>query len=306
VHAGRSPKLAEENLRGSSRGFPAHDPPPSIVLDVTEIPEHLLKRSKQAKAKAEGAEAPADAPATSTAPATTQAAAAPAVAAKAAAPAAPVAPVVKPDSPVVAAYKKRKKIPVWAMVGLSILPVWAFMYVLALKPVAVVASGPTGDGAGLFATNCSGCHGAGGEGVGSAYGFVGGSVMKTFPHIEDQLRWVSYGTQQYLTAGIAIYGDPNREGGPHKTGASGGQMPGWRGADKLKDAEILAAVCHERYDLGGGDVTSAEYALWCAPDSAIYAALKDGSATFDTLHTKFAAEKVMEIGPVPKAGSSKS
>ena len=261
---------------------------------MTEIPEHLLKRSKQAKAKADGAEAPADAPATSTAPATTEAAAAPAVAAKAVAPAAPVAPVVKPDSPVVAAYKQRRKIPVWAMVGLSILPVWAFMYVLALKPVAVVA------------TNCSGCHGAGGEGVGSAYGFVNGSVMKTFPHIEDQLRWVSYGTQKYTAAGIVIYGDPNREGGPHKTGASGGQMPGWRGAGNLTDAEILASVCHERYDLGGGDVASDEYLLWCAPDSAIYAALKDGSATFDTLHTKFAAEKVMEIGPVPKAGSSKS
>ena len=226
---------------------------------MTEIPEHLLKRSKQAKAKADGAEAPADAPATSTAPATTEAAAAPAVAAKAVAPAAPVAPVVKPDSPVVAAYKQRRKIPVWAMVGLSILPVWAFMYVLALKPVAVVASGPTGDGAGLFATNCSGCHGAGGEGVGSAYGFVNGSVMKTFPHIEDQLRWVSYGTQKYTAAGIVIYGDPNREGGPHKTGASGGQMPGWRGAGNLTDAEILASVCHERYDISGGDQSSAEF-----------------------------------------------
>ncbi|MEI8240901.1 MAG: c-type cytochrome, partial [Actinomycetota bacterium] len=236
--------------------------------------------------------------------ATTASAAAPAVAAKAAAQATPVAPVVKPDAPVVAAYKRRKKVPVWAMVGLSILPVWAFMYVLALKPVAVVASGPTGDGVVLYATNCSGCHGAGGEGVGSAYGFVNGSVMKTFPHIEDQLRWVSYGTQKYTIAGIQIYGDPNREGGAHKTGASGGQMPGWRG--NLTDVEILAAVCHERYDLGGGDVAGDEYALWCATGSTIYAALKDGSANFESLHTKFADKKVMEIGPAPKAGSSKS
>ena len=105
---------------------------------MTEIPEHLLKRSKSAKAKADGAEAPADAPAGSApVPATT--AAAPAV--KAAAPA-PTAPVAKPDSPVVAAYKARKKVPVWAMVTLSILPVWMFMYVLALKPVVAKATGP--------------------------------------------------------------------------------------------------------------------------------------------------------------------
>ena len=266
---------------------------------MTEIPEHLLKRSKSAKAKADGAEAPADAPAGSApVPATT--AAAPAV--KAAAPA-PAAPIAKPDSPVVAAYKARKKVPVWAMVGLSILPVWAFMYVLALKPVAAKASGPTGDGSVVYATNCSGCHGAGGEGAGAAYAFVGGSVMKTFPHIEDQLRWVSFGTQKYQAAGIEIYGDPNREGGAHKTGASGGQMPGWKG--NLTDAEILAAVCHERYDLGGGDVAGAEYALWCAADSPIYAALKDGSANFETLAAKFADKKIIDIGAAPAAGSTK-
>jgi mono/diheme cytochrome c family protein len=266
---------------------------------VTEIPEHLLKRSKSAKAKADGAEAPADAPAGS-APVPAVASTAPV--AKAAAPA-PVAPVAKPDSPVVAAYKARKKVPVWAMVGLSILPVWAFMYVLALKPVTAKASGPTGDGAVAYATNCSGCHGAGGEGAGAAYAFVGGSVMKTFPHIEDQLRWVSYGTQKYQAAGVEIYGDPNREGGAHKTGASGGQMPGWKG--NLTDAEILAAVCHERYDLGGGDAASPEYALWCAADSPIYAALKDGSATFETLATKFADKKIIDIGKGPAAGSTK-
>ena len=265
---------------------------------MTEIPEHLLKRSKAAKAKADGAEAPADAPAASApVPATTTAAVA-----KAAAPEKPAAPVAKPDSPVVAAYKARKKVPVWAMVGLSILPVWAFMYVLALKPVAAKASGPTGDGAVVYATNCSGCHGAGGEGAGAAYGFVNGSVMKTFPHIEDQLRWVAYGTQQYKAAGIDVYGDPNRAGGAHKTGASGGQMPGWRG--NLSDTDILAAVCHERYDLGGGDPASSEYALWCATDSPIYAALKDGSANFTTLAAKFADKKIIDIGAAPAAGSS--
>jgi hypothetical protein len=271
---------------------------------VTEIPEHLLKRSKAAKAKADGAEPAADAPAAaSTAPATT--AAAPAVAARAAAPAVPAAPVVQPDIPVVAAYKARKKVPVWAMVTLSILPVWMFMYVLALKPVIAKATGPLGDGAVAYSSNCSTCHGAGGEGVGSAYAFVNGSVMKTFPRIEDQLRWVSYGTKSYSSAGISVYGNPNREGGVHVTGASGGVMPGWRGPANLSDASILAAVCHERYDLGGGDKASAEYALWCAPDSAIYAGLKDGSVTFTNVGDKFKDKGVIAVGDKPLAGVSK-
>ena len=268
--------------------------------DVTEIPEHLLKRSKAAKAKADGAEAPADAPAApSSAPATT-ASAAPAVAAKKDVEAAPAAPVAKPDTPVVAAYKARKKIPVWAMVTLSILPVWAFMYVLAMKPVVAVATGPLGDGAAVYASNCSGCHGGGGEGIGSAYAFTGGSVMKTFPVIEDQLRWVYLGTKNYVDAGVTIYGNPGREGGPHITGASGGQMPGWKG--NLTDAEILAAVCDERYNLGGGDQASEEFALWCAVDSPIYVALEGGTANFDNLHTVFADKGVIEIGSVPLAG----
>lgn len=269
---------------------------------MTEIPEHLLKRSQAAKAKAEGAEPPADAPAApAAAPATTEAAT-PAVAAKAAAPAVPAAPVAKPDTPVVAAYKARKKIPVWAMIALSILPVWVFMYVLAMKPVVSEASGPLGDGAVAYSTNCSGCHGADGAGVGSAYGFTDQAVVKTFPVIEDQIRWVYLGTKAYVDAGVPIYGDPNREGGAHVAGASGGQMPGWKGS--ITDAEILAAVCDERYNLGGKDQADDEFALWCAPDSEIYAALKDGTATLETVHEVFADQGVLEIGSTPIPGIS--
>ena len=49
-----------------------------------------------------------------------------------AAPAPPAAPPVKPDPPYVAAAKRRKKIPFWAMATLSLMPVWAFIYVRAL------------------------------------------------------------------------------------------------------------------------------------------------------------------------------
>jgi len=95
---------------------------------VTEIPEHLLKRSQAARAKTGGDDASAAAPAAAATPAVATAAA-PAATTKAVEAAPKAAP--KPDSPVVEAYKKRKKIPMWAMATLSILPVWGFMYVLA-------------------------------------------------------------------------------------------------------------------------------------------------------------------------------
>jgi mono/diheme cytochrome c family protein len=271
---------------------------------VTEIPEHLLKRS-QARKAAGGDAAAASAPATT--PATTPAAgdsAAPAVAAPKA-PAVPAGPPPPtPDIPVVAAYKARKKIPVWAMVTLSILPLWVFMYILALRPQPVTAQGPLGVGAAVYegGGNCAGCHGAEGAGVaGGAYAFTNGDSMLTFPHIEDQLRWVSLGTQTYAAAGITIPGDPNRVGGPHITGTNG-IMPA-RGGAELTDAEVLGVVCEERYALGGVPEEGEEFELWCSEESPVWVALETDAATFDNLHTVIADKGIMEIGSVPKAGS---
>ena len=103
---------------------------------VTEIPEHLLKRSKAARTQAEGGTPAADAPeATPGTAAATTPSTAPAARTAAAAPAVPVGPPPpKPDIPVVAAAKARKKIPFWAFATLSTLPLWAFMYVRALTP----------------------------------------------------------------------------------------------------------------------------------------------------------------------------
>ena len=296
VHGGgparpRTPEFPESE-------FPNSAPRALSFVGVTEIPEHLLKRS-QARRGA-GGDAAAATPATT--PATTTPAAAPAPVPAAA----PAAPVVVPDAPVVAAYKARKKIPVWAMVTLSILPVWAFLYVRALVPEEVEASGPIAMGTELYA-NCASCHGAGGQGIGSAYAFVNGSVLATFPHIEDQLRWVKLGSAAYLAAGVQIPGDPNREGGPHITGASGGVMPAAGAGLGLTDYEILATICHVRYDLGGADAAgeyAEEFEKWCSPESEIFLALESGSATFDDLHEQF--EDVMDIGSVPVAGTGKS
>lgn len=255
---------------------------------MTEIPEHLLKRSRERRAAlglgdGETAEAgtaatPAVPQTTSQSPATTPAATGPA--ARAAAPASE--PPKQPEAvhPTVVAAKRRRRIPYWAMAALSLMPLWLFMYARALTPGEELSEGPIGLGAEIY-SSCASCHGgAGGGGVG--YAFTGGEVLKTYPHIEDMLRYVYFGTGEYVIAGVDIPGDPNREGGPHLTGDLG-NMPqfGASVGGGLSDYEILSVVCHERYTLGGADPTSSEwseeYDTWCSQDSEIFAGLQAGT-----------------------------
>lgn len=277
-------------------------------LPVTEIPEHLLKRSQAAKAKATGEAAPVEgaAPAVASSVPAVAEAAAPAAAAKAApakaAPAAPPPP--KPDPPYVAAAKSRKKIPYWAMATLSLLPIWMFMYARGLTPKEQKIAGPMGVGAALYTGQCSGCHGTAGEG-GVGYAFAGGEVLKTFPHIEDQLRYVYYGTQQYQTAGVSVYGNPDREGGAHVTGARG-IMPnfGPSTGGALTEAQILGVVCHERYTLGGADPAgeyAEEYETWCSAEAPAWTGLEDGSITF--ANSADMIDGSTGVGDAPREGS---
>jgi mono/diheme cytochrome c family protein len=283
---------------------------------VTEIPEHLLKRSRerrQAVGKGDdaGASAPsgsteaastesAATPATTTpaTPATTPAAAAPA--ARTAEPAPAAVPPPKPDPVYVQAAKQRKKIPFWAMATLSLMPVWAFMYVRAVTEPPEVLEGPLGMGAELY-SSCASCHGGdGGGGVG--YAFSGGAVLQTFPHIEDQIRYVYYGTEGYNAAGVEIYGNPDREGGAHVTGGMG-VMPAFGG--QLTQYQIIAVVCHERYTLGGADPTSMEWAeeyeTWCSAESPVFAAVQGGEYDYTSEESPF--DNVMPVGPEAIPGS---
>ncbi len=185
---------------------------------MTEIPEHLLKRSRDRRAAlglgggdeaAPADETAAAAPATTT-PAEPAAAAPTGPAPRKAAAAAAPPPPPKPDPPYVAAAKNRPKIPFWAMAALSLMPIWLFMYVRSVTTSPDVAEGPIGVGAEVYGS-CSSCHGGSGEG-GSGRPFAGGEVLNTFPHIEDQLRFVYFGTAEYNLAGIDNYGNPEREG----------------------------------------------------------------------------------------------
>ena len=122
---------------------------------MTEIPEHLLKRSRERRsaigqggddASAEAPTAGAIAKTAAATPATTPPSpSGPAPRTAAAAPAAPKPPT--PDPHYVTAYQQRPKVPFWAMATLSLMPVWGFMYVRALTDRREVSAGPHGEGA---------------------------------------------------------------------------------------------------------------------------------------------------------------
>ena len=172
------------------------------------------------------------------------------------------------------------------MAALSLLPIWVFMYVRSLTAPPEEAAGPLGDrrrGVRRLPVAAT----APAARAASAARSPSGEVLVTFPHIEDQLRFVYFGTAEYNLAGVAIYGNPDREGGPHVTG-SFGPMPaqGQSAGGELTDAEILAVVCHERYTLGGAELDSDEYAEefenWCSEEAPTFVALEEG-ATLDEL-----------------------
>jgi len=258
---------------------------------VTEIPEHLLKRSRDrraAGASSESVSAPVPVPTESVAPVARAAAETPVQKLDS-----------KPDSPDVVAAKSRQRIPYWAMATLSLMPIFLFMYVRGLQPQKAEASGPIAVGIEQYGA-CASCHGADGGG-GAGRVLSNGESQKTFPHIEDMLNWVYAGTEAYEAAGVESYGDPNREGGAHYPRSyNGGAMPaqGSMAGGALTEYEILGLVCHIRYDISGADAAgewAEEFEKWCSADSEIFAGLEDGSLSFDSLPG---------VGTAPRLGTS--
>jgi len=207
---------------------------------LTEIPEHLLARSKarrQAIGQDEGAAPAADAPSAAVEPAA--AAPAPAKAPAAAPPAPP-----KPKRPEVVAAETRRKIPWWAVPAVAGLPVWALIYGFTLEP-PTEESLLTSEGAALYSSaGCASCHGAsGGGGVGPA--FAGGAIIETFSNYEDHIRWVSLGSEGWASEVGPTYGDTQKPVG------GAGIMPAFGGS--LTEEQIALVVRYEREILGGGE-----------------------------------------------------
>ena len=190
------------------------------------------------------------------------------------------------------------------MATLSLMPIWALMYVRAVTEPPVVVEGPLGIGGEIY-NSCASCHGGGGGG-GVGYAFSNQAVLQTFPRIEDMIRYVYFGTEEYNAAGVDIYGNPDRPGGPHLTGGLG-VMPGFD--SQLTQYEIIGVVCHERYTLGGADPTSEEwaeeYATWCSEDAPVFAAVQGGEYDFTSPDPRMFGEvEVRPVGPEPVPGSA--
>ncbi len=227
---------------------------------MTEIPEHLLKRSKAAKGKSDGGgsddggagpESASSGEASSSAPV-------------AASPSTPAAPAVefpnldptpeppKPEPSYVTASKARNRIPVWALPVVAALPVWAWSYAGTMQqpevedPVFI-------ESAELYTSaGCAGCHGAGGGG-GTGYQLSDGEVITTFPEVIDQMAHVARGSQ-------AIQGETYGADGRRVSGESGAAMPAQLGT--LTRLELELVIFHERATLSGEDMDQPGYEEW--------------------------------------------
>ncbi len=215
---------------------------------MTEIPDHLLQRSRERRAAmGGGGDAGGDAAASSGESAGSAAPAKAAASTPAPSMAAHPAPVEEeppaPPSPMVEAYNRRKKIPFWAMSVLAFIPLWAYVYVGTLDPPPA-GEGPLVLGTEAYAASgCAGCHGGGGGGgVGPA--FTGGAIYETFPDFLDHFEWVRLGSAGWLDEKGDTYGANNRP--------VGGGMPGF-GESGLSDADLIYILLHEREDLGGAN-----------------------------------------------------
>lgn len=226
---------------------------------MTEIPEHLLKRSRAAKGKGDDAspsESAAVTPAADAAAAPAAAGPAAITAAAAAIPADKPAPAAPPEPDFIVAAKKRKKIPGWALPLVAAVPIWAISYAGTMQqPEVEDPLFTAAEETYLVSGGCSGCHGgAGGGGVG--YKLSDGSVVDTFPDPIDQMVHIARGSS-------AIQGEEyggERSDGRRESGATGGQMPAFE--TTLDQVHLELVVFHERAVLSGEDTSSPGYQEW--------------------------------------------
>ncbi len=232
---------------------------------MTEVPEYLLERSRSRRIalgllsddgsgagggggaiEAAGGGAPAAGPS----PAELIAAAK--SAAKLETPPEPAA-----DPVWVEAARSRSKIPLPVLSLMFFMPLWAFVYVKLTEPAPEPVTALS-EGAATYAGQCASCHM--GDGSGSLGGGVGrplweGEVLLTFPALDDSMiEWLEVGSN-----GIGlgnVYGDPNRPGGPHVSGETGGVMPGF--GENLSDYKIYSVARYVREVLSGEALSEEE------------------------------------------------
>ncbi|MFN2506478.1 MAG: cytochrome c [Acidimicrobiales bacterium] len=216
---------------------------------MTEVPEYLLKRSRERRealglggggsGAGSGGEGEAAGTPSPSAPAVQESAPA---AAAAPPPAAAAASQVEAAAgpPAFTVSRPRSGIPVWMMPVILIFPLWAVVYAGAFTETKAKVVDP--GAAAYLKGGCGACHGpTGAGGVGPK--LSGGDAKLTFPNEADHVAWIETGSGGPNKG--KPYGDPNRPGGPRPPSAGG--MPAFKGT--LTDEEIKAVVVYEREQL---------------------------------------------------------
>lgn len=220
---------------------------------MTEIPEHLLKRSKERRAAIGGGEAGEETPPAESAAAPTAAV----EAAPAAVPTAPAtpepAPAPEPVRPEVEAYYRRRRIPYWAMPVLAALPLWAYVYQGTLEPPPEGENDPLVLGEEVYGS-CASCHQANGQGTAAVPGLT--DVLATWPDYRDHMMWVRLGSAGWPGDTYGANDQPKRGGMPEHPA--------------LSDEELAQVVLYERAEFGGEQEA----------DQEELRAIADGETTF--------------------------
>jgi mono/diheme cytochrome c family protein len=153
---------------------------------------------------------------------------------------------------VVVAAQRRKRIPFWAAPVLALLPLWAFIYLNAMKPPPAGENDPLAIGAEVYSSaGCAGCHGA--DGAGAKAGGVGqqlsdGHVLETFKDPLAMAHWIRFGADGGARAD-GTYGDLDRPGGPMNINTLSAKMSAF---PDLSAEEMAALIIYVREGLSGG------------------------------------------------------
>jgi len=223
---------------------------------VTEIPEHLLRRSRERRAALGGGDGEEQTATEQAAATTTETprAAAP-VPAGTGAPATQAAgggggargraPAPEPAVEEPRYRPTRTKTPVWILPVLVLLPLWMVVYLGAFgNRTKAAANDPVVLGGEIFSGNCATCHGVNGEG-GVGPQLNGGEVLRVWPKLQDQINWVHTGGAPYVGKTIGsqtVITVPSNNVMPAFGQAEGGP---------LSNQQIADVVCYERVTFGG-------------------------------------------------------
>ena len=171
-----------------------------------------------------------------------------------------------------------------------------------------VVEGPLGIGEEVYG-GCASCHGADGGGVsGLGYQFTEGEVLKTFPNIEDQtsIRLLRYrGLQRRRRRELRR---PESRGRPPSRPGARGPMPAQAGS--LTDERNSSASSATSATRSAGPTPRAyleEFEKWCSEESPVFAELEAGTYDYTSPDAPaFGDVEIMPVGPDAVPGSPPS